>query len=475
MGGPAPRYPLTQFGNVFYFFIGTLSTVIEVPVAKPNERFAAIDEAVDRERDAIVATVIDLVGIQTHTPPGENYDKIVERLVPQFRSLGFEARRYDMPDDVFAREVQTYHPAARGVRSNMLAIKNCSDKPGLLLYTHLDTKPAGELGNWSTPPFAAHEQDGYIYGRGTADSKGGVAAILHAFRVLKALGIEPSVSPHIALTTDEEMGPYTGLMHMADAGLFDKCKWFLSCDGYANCVGVGNNGGLTWTIRVEGKSVHSGSWFLGINPIEHSLPLLEELLKLKAEVTARRSKLPISPDMADPPLRTHTAPAFNITIAKAGYNYAAIPPEFILEGDRRIIPEENAADCVKEIEDAVARAKARDPDLKCSLEIRPLFRAGYQRDPDDPWVRHICALVSQIRGTPIKAAGMNGCSDVGHVANRLPNMRVAVNGLARFAETRNHSPNERCRVEDVLHLTKIVAVLAAGAFEAPEQDGARRM
>lgn len=432
-----------------------------------SAQYEAISRAVDAQRDAIVETVIELARITTPNPPGENYDKLVDRLVPMFADAGFDARRYDLPDEVYQREVQRFHPQTRGVRANLLATMKRSGLPGLLLYTHLDTVPSGDPKAWQYPPYETFAKDGYIWGRGTADSKGGATAILYAFRTLKALGIEPKVNPHIALTTDEEIGPYTGLMHMADSGIFDDCKWFMSCDGYANCVGVGNNGAFTWTIRVEGKSIHSGSWFLGLNPIEQSLPLLEELMKTKAEVVERRSKLPISPEMAEPPHRTHTAPALNITMARAGIKHNVVPPEFIIEGDRRFIPEESEADCIKEIEDAIARAVARNPELKCTLETRPFFRSGYQRDPDDPWVQYMCRLISSVRGIPMMAAGMNGSSDVGHVANKLPHMKVAVNGLARFKETRNHAPNERCRIEDVLHLTKIVAVLAADAYDDP--------
>jgi hypothetical protein len=65
-----------------------------------------------------------------------------------------------------------------------------------------------------------------------------------------------------------------------------------------------------------------------------------------------------------------------------------------------------------------------------------------------------------VRGVPMQVAGINASSDIAYLASKTA-MSVAINGLARFGETRNHGSNERCRIEDLLALTKTVAAVVA--------------
>jgi succinyl-diaminopimelate desuccinylase len=421
----------------------------------------AVKQEVESQSDEIVQTLVDLVRIPTETPPGTNYEQIVERLAGPFRELGFDARRWDIPDDVFDARGRVHYPELVGTRANLLATLDVDGKRGAGFYCHLDTVPVGDTSEWTVEPFAGLVRDGWVWGRGASDSKAGGAAILSAFRVLRRLGIEPAVSPVVALTTDEEIGPYTGLMHMADEGVFAECDWFYSCDGMAGSVGVGTNGGFTWTITVTGKSVHSANAYLGVNPIEHSVPLLEELLKTKAEVIERRTALPVSPDMAALSGRDYIASALNVTIAHAGVKHNVVPPSFTIEGDRRFIPEEDEAECIEELQAAIDRARRRDPELVAELRVRP-FYTSFACDPQDPWIQRVCRLASEVRGEPIAAAGIGGSSDIAHVA-RVTGLPVAAHGVARMAETRNHGADERSRISDLLAVTTIVALLAAGA------------
>lgn len=75
--------------------------------------------------------------------------------------------------------------------------------PTVLLYTHYDVVPAGDLDLWDTPPFAAIERDGAIYGRGTADSKANLLSIIAA---LEVHGGRPPVGITVILEGQEEVG-----------------------------------------------------------------------------------------------------------------------------------------------------------------------------------------------------------------------------------------------------------------------------
>lgn len=67
---------------------------------------------------------------------------------------------------------------------------------------HLDVVPEGD--GWTFPPYDAHEEDGYIYGRGTTDDKGPMVACLYAMKALKDAGLEPTKRLRLILGLDEE-------------------------------------------------------------------------------------------------------------------------------------------------------------------------------------------------------------------------------------------------------------------------------
>jgi succinyl-diaminopimelate desuccinylase len=323
--------------------------------------------------------------------------------------------------------------------------------------------PVGDPAAWASDPFEPQIRDGFVFGRGAADSKAGAAAILSAFRVLARLGIEPRVEPIVALTTDEEMGGYSGLMYLADTGVFDGCRLLHSCDGPSDSIGIGALGAFTWTIRVKGKSVHSGKSFLGVNPIERSLGLLTEIAALKRRVDARAGALAVTPEMTATTGRTVLQAVINVTIARGGVKHNIVPSEFVIEGDRRLIPEEDEQECIAELREAVDRARAADPLLDCDLEVWP-FYPSFNGDARDPVVGHVRQTVERATGRSLPLSGGSGSTDVAYVARSLgiPATMFGVAGI----ETRNHGVDERCPIDGLLAVTRAVALLMAKGLPA---------
>ena len=104
---------------------------------------------------------------------------------------------------------------------------------------------------------------------------------------------KPKYNLSVLLTTDEEVGGYSGLCYLTDLGQV-KGDLMLCMDGFSDDVVIGSNGIITWDVVVHGRSVHSGSSFLGINAVERSIPVMDALMDLKKVVQARRSLLPAS-------------------------------------------------------------------------------------------------------------------------------------------------------------------------------------
>ncbi len=428
-----------------------------------TDQLTQIAEAVDRRADQICATLLKAAAISSEVPPGSTYQSIVEHVRAPLAELGFQTRIETVPEDVVEAKIRRFRPTILGPRCNLVASEPTPNKPLAAFYCHLDTVPVGDRRDWSFDPLAPFVKDHYVWGRGTADSKGGVTAILWAFRVLRELGITPRISPVIALTTDEEIGPYSGLMYLTDIGAFEGCSWFYSADGLASSVGCGSPGSTLWKVRIAGRSVHSGSSFLGINPIEHSLALLKALVEAKPGIAARVSTLPLSPEVAAESGRTYITALLNVTSARTADVQTLVPPEFILAGDRLYTPQETLEEVTSELHRIVETARSTDPFLQCTLETDPFYEP-FSQDMTHPWLKHVQTLVSRVHRQDVPLAALGGPTDVAYAANRL-GIPVVIHGLIRYRDSRNHAPDERCRVDDLLNLTKVIAGLAAGGTD----------
>jgi acetylornithine deacetylase/succinyl-diaminopimelate desuccinylase-like protein len=111
-------------------------------------------------------------------------------------------------------------------RPNLVArLPGRGDAAPLLMQGHVDVVPA--QGDWTHPPFAGEEADGYIWGRGALDMKGGVAMMLAAFMRAKANGAEPPGDVILCVLSDEEAGGDHGAQFLVSEHpeLFDGVRY----------------------------------------------------------------------------------------------------------------------------------------------------------------------------------------------------------------------------------------------------------
>ena len=256
------------------------------------------DKPLCPDKDYLLNVLKDLIAFKTVAPPGSCYNEIIDYLISIFKSMGFRTEKIVMPLEIFEAKCQDSRLA--GDRVNLRASLDAGAKETLVIYTHVDVVPTGD--DWSTDPFRMVLKEGRAYGRGTSDSKGAVAGLIAALQALLKNG-KPKYNLSILLTTDEEVGGYSGLCFFADQGLI-KGDYMLCMDGFCDDLVIGSNGIVTWEVTVHGKSAHSGSSFLGINALEKSLPVMEALMTLKKAVQSRRSTL--EPALPWRPLESRT-------------------------------------------------------------------------------------------------------------------------------------------------------------------------
>jgi len=159
-----------------------------------------------------------------------------------------------------------------------------TDRPLLCFAGHTDVVPPGSLDQWHTPPFEAVIRDGFLYGRGAADMKAGLAAMVVAAERFTAANPAFPGSLGFLITSDEE-GPATNgtrkvLQTLTERG--EQIDWCVigepsSESALGDILRIGRRGSLNGRLRVKGQQGHVAYPALANNPIQRFAPALAEM------------------------------------------------------------------------------------------------------------------------------------------------------------------------------------------------------
>ena len=215
------------------------------------------------QQSATIALTQDLIRRRSVTPEDAGCQQLmIDRLI----AIGFSVEKLRFGD------VDNFW-AVRGIEG-----------PTLCFAGHTDVVPTGPEENWQLPPFDATIEDGYLFGRGAADMKGSLAAMVVA--VERFVAEHPDHRGQIAflITSDEE--------GIAINGTVKVVEWLHSRDlipewclvgepsSTARCGDViknGRRGSLGCTLRVKGLQGHVAYPHLADNPVHRAAPALAEL------------------------------------------------------------------------------------------------------------------------------------------------------------------------------------------------------
>ena len=157
-------------------------------------------------------------------------------------------------------------------------------KPLFVFAGHTDVVPTGPLDKWTSPPFAPEIRDGMLYGRGAADMKSSLAAMLTATEAFVAANPNHPGSIAFLLTSDEEGDAVDGTTIVVEAlkargESLDFCVIGepTSVDTLGDMIKNGRRGSLSGKLTVKGIQCHIAYPHLGRNPIHLAAPAIAEL------------------------------------------------------------------------------------------------------------------------------------------------------------------------------------------------------
>jgi acetylornithine deacetylase len=340
-----------------------------------------------------------------------------------------------------AVELSEVAPARWNVLAHLGDVRG--DGPVVLLNGHLDTVGVEGM---SIPPFGGELRDGRLWGRGSCDMKGGVAAILAA--TARLAQDDPPGPLIVALTADEEHAS-VGMEALVRLGVGADAA--VVCEP-TNLAIMPAHKGFIWVDAVfRGNAAHGSRPDVGVDAIDHAGRYLASLGSLQTELTA-----------ADPhPLLDHGS--FHAGTISGGSAASVYPAECRLVLERRTLPGETPARVMEEFQ-AVLDGLERDvPRLDAEL-VQGLTRPATEVLEDSPLVQGLLSACSAQDVEPV-VEGMTAWVDAAFL-NEAGTPAVCF-GPGSIAQA--HSADEWIEASEI---TKCADVLYQ--FVGDFQDGGER-
>jgi len=398
------------------------------------ERLEAVWERIDRAE--LIRFTRDLVRIPSVFCPGTpegNEARAAQYVADYLEGNGFDARMEEV---------------APG-RPNVWALWS-GDRHGktLLFEGHTDVVTEGRAEEWKYPPFGAELVGSRIYGRGSCDTKGNLAAAVMAVKAIKDSGVRFAGRLLLCHPVDEE-GMMSGIKHFIRQGHAEGVDGAVICEPEENQLCVAQKGAMRVEVTVRGKMAHGAMPLSGVNPVTRAARFVVAVEELEREEISRHGEdeflgyPSITPTILLGP--ESGEPQINVIPASA---YVAL--------DIRTVPAQSHREIVARLEECLAGLAAEDPDFEADLEVIE-ERLPTETDTNDPLVQAMTAAYTQLVGEPPRYNGVPGATD-GTFLHAWANLPIVTTGAG--GRTVPHHKDEWIDVDELFTTCRLYAATA---------------
>jgi succinyl-diaminopimelate desuccinylase len=382
------------------------------------------------DEEAVVALTRDLVRLRTVNEDGAREAPAAELVAETMRSFGWEP------------QVTEVAPG----RPNVVAIVEGGGGPGrtLAFEGHTDVVTEGDPDRWSVDPYGGEIRDGRLYGRGSADMKSGVAAMLHGVRALQLAGPFPGRVLVCALVDEE--GLMLGAKHFAGTDLARGIDGAIICEPEEGEICTSAKGAVRIRVDLLGAMAHGAMPQHGRNP----LPAVGRLLVALTDLQDRLQKAH--------PAHEHLGEVYvTPTVSRAGSldQINVIPARATVAVDVRTIPGVDHAAVVARVRELAADAGA--PDGVASELAVVDDRPCVEIDTDHPLVTALAGAHEDVLGEPARYGGVPGATD-GTILTRDAGIPTVVYGPG--GKWIAHQADEFVEVDDIVRCAHVYAAAA---------------
>jgi len=410
-----------------------------------EQTIKSVEEFLVSHRDEQTAFLAELVRVPSDNPPGDCAPH-AERAAALLEKLGLKVER----DPVPLAAVQ-----ANGMISatNLIVRHHFSDDgPVIALNAHGDVVQPG-LG-WSVDPYGAVVKDGFMFGRGVAVSKSDFATYTYALLALKASGAKLHGTVELHFTYDEEAGGAIGPERILAKGL-SKPDFAFSA-GFSYAVTTAHNGCLHLEIEVIGKSAHAARPDTGVDALEAATGLLSAVYAIRKTYADTKSAV-----------EGIVSPTLNVGLISGGINTNVVPDKVTMRLDRRIIPEENAAEVEATLTQQIKAAVATWPGITCTVRRIMLATPFVPMPGQEKLVAAVSKHATRIMGEEVKKNGVPIYTDARLYSTAgVPTVLYGA-GPRTLLEANGHRADEKLKLDDLYKATLVVALALAELLGEP--------
>jgi succinyl-diaminopimelate desuccinylase len=376
----------------------------------------------NQEKD-VVRFCQDLLRIKTVNPPGDEL-AAAEYISGAMAEAGLEA------------EVVRHTPTRA---SALVRLRGSGKVPALLFSGHIDTVPVGAEA-WVHGPFGGEVAEGKIWGRGAADMKGGVAALMTAMKVLAESRSPLKGDIIFAATAGEEIDSL-GATVIASRKDLGPVRAVLIPEPSGNELYIAEKGAFWVELTTWGKTAHGSMPDLGRNAVLMMIRLVEEFEKL------------------DFPFKTHPLLdgfSRSVNTIVGGVKTNVVPDSCVATVDMRTVPGQDHQAIFRQIEDLIADLGKKIPDFRASAKIIN-DRAPIETPVDHPAVGIFSEVIREVTGIPPVPKGTRYFTDGVVLA---PALKAPLLICGPGAPGLAHQPNEWVEIEKLVEAVRIYALTA---------------
>jgi succinyl-diaminopimelate desuccinylase len=359
----------------------------------------------------------ELVAFNTINPPGQEL-ACIERLASILAESGLRT------------EIHTFDKG----RANLTAtFDSPSAGPWLCFTGHVDTVPLGAA-PWKHDPFAGAIVDGRLYGRGSTDMKGGVAAFVTAACAAAGENTRTSAGGvKLIITAGEETG-CDGARELAKVGLLERSSALVVAEPTSNSPMVGHKGALWLRAVTTGVTAHGSMPHLGINAAYKAARALNKLESF---------------EFNEAPHPYLGSPTLSVGAVRAGINVNSVPDRAEIDIDIRTIPSLAHARVIEHL----------NAELGHEVSINSLVDLpAVWTEPEDEWIASVFATVTEVTGvTPQPAASVPYFTDASILKPALGEPPTIILGPGE--PDMAHQTDEFCFVDRIRDATEIYSSL----------------
>jgi acetylornithine deacetylase/succinyl-diaminopimelate desuccinylase-like protein len=372
----------------------------------------------------VLAALEDCVALPSPTPPGSA--PLVADWVQRWgERIGAQVRREPVFDGA----------------DNVIVSLRFGPGPRLVFNSHMDVVDPSTQ-SWRTPPYQAVRHHGRMYGRGTADAKGSLTAMLACLQRLAARPFGLAGEVMLTAVVAEEAGGL-GSKHLAENGL--TADFAVVGEPTGLRIAHAHKGTYMRRLTFHGTAAHSASPWLGRSAVADAAAFVA--------ATERETER-----LAGQPHPTLGPGTLTVTIFNGGRLQNTVPDSAELLVDRRLVPGESHARCDAELGRLLTELAAGRPGLAVSEPEVVVATVPSETDADHPVVRAGLAAVAAAGRPQADAVGFNaGCDMSKLVGNGVPTVICGPGELAQA-----HGPDEFVELQQVLDAVDVYEAMARG-------------